>query len=106
MRTVRRWTTVDLGISDKLDGVSGLYLHAPPRQRIMIFAPGVNRSKERWFDEAYIEFARRHRWLAGWRNIRTWHCLSSFCSGLRCGFTAGDRKYQPADDDLLLSTPV
>ena len=42
-------------------------------------------------DEAYIEFARRHRWLAGWRNIRTRlfcaHCRSfawrAFVAGLR-----------------------
>ncbi len=35
-------------------------------------------------DEAYIEFCPQARWLAGWRNIRTWlfcaHCRS-FCSG-------------------------
>ncbi|XPE25541.1 hypothetical protein ACNKHM_23670 [Shigella sonnei] len=36
-------------------------------------------------DEAYIEFARRHRWLAGWRRSPPpgyfAHTVESFCSG-------------------------
>ena len=47
-------------------------------------------------DEAYIEFARRHRWLAGWRNIRTaiLRTLSKAfaLAGLRCGFTLANEE--------------
>lgn len=84
--TLDNWQLDLQGISDKLDGVKVVYVCSPNNPTGQLINPQdfrilleLTRGKAIVVPMKPISsFARRHRWLAGWRNIRTWlfyaHC--------------------------------